>query len=240
VLIQSDAFVTVSTLSAGCGGPGVTMRMRAAGVLLAASVALLACGDDDGGGVGGSDDASAATTASLAATEAASDAASAETASSAATAPAPETTAAATDGDARCDVTITGAVTAEWSSDASGYQAFVFGGWLPNPAPDEVGFFGLNCYDSDFNLVGFLSSDGSVIPMEPATYEITGSFDPPDPIGAEVALLFDDGFWETTSGTLDITDFDDSHIEGTFSLQIEDSSDPSRTAEVAGSFAYSR
>jgi hypothetical protein len=236
------------------------MRMRAACFLLVSGVALLACGgDDDGGGSGaGDDDASAATaataadsvtTAAAAASTAALVAGSSESIAPASAtsappatepAPAPVATAAAANSDARCDVTITGTVTAEWSSDASGYQAFVYGGWLPSPAPDEVGFFGLNCYDSDFNLVGFLSSDGSVIPMEPATYEITGSFDPPDPIGADVALLFDEGFWETTSGTLDITAFDDSRIEGTFSLQIEDSFDPSRTAEVSGSFAHSR
>jgi hypothetical protein len=235
------------------------MRMRAACFMVVSGFALLACGgDDDGADGAGDDDASAATaataadsvtTAAAAASTAALVAGSSESIAPASAtsappatepAPAPVATAAAANSDARCDVTITGTVTAEWSSDASGYQAFVYGGWLPSPAPDEVGFFGLNCYDSDFNLVGFLSSDGSVIPMEPATYEITGSFDPPDPIGADVALLFDEGFWETTSGTLDITAFDDSRIEGTFSLQIEDSFDPSRTAEVSGSFAHSR
>jgi hypothetical protein len=113
------------------------MGMRAAGVLLVAGIAVTACGDDDGGGE--SDGASAATT-TVAVTVAAPQAASAETASGATTAPAsseitvlasvatepPGTglaanaTAAATNGDAQCDVTITGAVTAQWSSDASG------------------------------------------------------------------------------------------------------------------------
>ncbi len=137
---------------------------------------------------------------------------------------------------------ITGDVSAEWTSTASGFQAFVYGGWLGNPGPDDANAFGLNCFDDEFNIVGFASSLGNVSPiqMEPATYEMTGSFDPAAPINAEVALLFDEGLWETTSGVLDIVEFDETHIRGTFSLQVNDSFDPARTAEISGAFAHTR
>ena len=106
--------------------------------------------------------------------------------------------------------------------------------------PEDASAFAANCYDSDFNIVGFVASPGTLIPMEPATYELTGSSDPAAPISADVALLFDEGLWETTSGTLQILEFDDRHIRATFSLAIQDSFDPARTAEVTGEFAHSR
>jgi hypothetical protein len=143
-------------------------------------------------------------------------------------------------GESQCAVTVSGAVTADGTPDASGPQAFVYGGWLSDPAPDDEGAFAVNCFDSDFNIVGFTGSSGAEIPMEPATYELTAAGDPTVPIAAEVALLFDEGLWETTGGTLQILEFDDRHIRAVFSLTIQDGFDPARTAEVTGEFSHSR
>jgi hypothetical protein len=137
-------------------------------------------------------------------------------------------------------VTITGAVSADWTSDASGFQAFVYGGWIANASAEDEHSFGLNCYDADYNIVGFLAPEGTEIPMKPATYELTGSFDPDAPINADVALIFDEGLWEAESGTFEILEFDDAHIRGRFSLAIRDSFDNTRTAEVTGEFAHTR
>ena len=70
-------------------------------------------------------------------------------------------------------------------------QAIVVGDWLADPTPEDAGYFGLNCFDADFNIVGFTSAFGSAISAQPATYQITG--DESDPIGADVAVATDEG-----------------------------------------------
>ena len=245
------------------------MSMRVCIVVLSA-VAVISCGGDDGesGGTAsppaatesaagvvattpatdGGDAGTTETDASsgltvVASMPATTDAASSASPSSAAGSSAAGSSAApapASTGGSQCSVRITGDVSAEWSSDAAGFQAFVYGGWLADPSPEDASAFGLNCYDSDFNIVGFSSTSGTEIPMEPATYELPAGFDPAAPITADVALLFDDGLWQTTSGTLEIVEFDETHIRGTFDLVIADDFDPTRTAEVSGDFAHSR
>ena len=147
---------------------------------------------------------------------------------------------ASSGGSGRCSVRITGAVTAEWTSEASGFQAFVYGGWLAKPSAEDRDAFGLNCYDPDFNIVGFSSTPGMPVPMVPGVHDVGSAGDSGVAVQAEVALLFDDGLWESISGTLDISEFDESHISGTFSLTITDSFDTTRSAEVTGEFAHSK
>ncbi len=221
------------------------MGTRWAYIVLFSGLALVACGEDGSESTNPSP-ASAAQT-NVAPTSAGTPEGTTQPTAAAATVPATTdvresspATAPPSTGASSCSVTITGDVSAEWTSDASGFQAFVYGGWLSNPSPDDANAFGLNCYDSDFNIVGFVSSPGAEIPMRPATYELTDSFDPDAPINADIALLFDEGLWETTSGTLEILTFDDGQIRGRFSLAIHDSFDPTRTAEVVGEFAHSR
>ena len=224
------------------------MRMRTAGTVFVLSLALVSCGDDDSSSTSAAPvtttEASVTATTSIAATtvapaDAASGGASAPpeaTDGSASSAPA---TPAATAGANGCSVSITGDVTAEWTSTISGPQAFVYGGWLTSPSAEDAEAFGLNCYDQDFNIVGFFAPSGVTVPMEPVSYEAVGTPGATNVIPADVALLFDDGLWEATGGTLEIVEFDDSHISGSFSLTIEDSS-TSRTAQVTGEFTHSR
>lgn len=224
------------------------MRIRTAQVVLASGLALASCGGDDDSGSTSpppatSDASDAATTPAGTTGGAPGSTLTAPTtspATGAAVSSSPATTGAATTDGSECSVTITGAVTAEWTSNVSGPQAFVYGGWLTNPSPEDAGFFGVNCYDSDFNIVGFGSQPDTSIPMEPATYQVTRASGSAELITVDVALLFDEGLWETTSGTLEILEFDDAHIRGTFALEIQDSFDPARTADVSGEFAHSR
>ena len=239
----------------------VNVTKRRVVVVLASSLALVACGSDD--------DARSAETAATsvetlatATNSAGADVnesvpETAETAETAATSgdtdATPESvaptvvtsgeqapgTAATGAGGGHCRVTITGAVTDEWTSDASGFQAFVYGGWLADPSEEDKDSFGLNCYDPDYDIVGFSATPGTSVPMAPGVYDIGSAGDSGAPIQADVALLFDDGLWEPISGTLEVTEFDEHHISGTFSLSIEDSFDPTRTAEVTGEFAHS-
>ncbi len=219
------------------------MGMRARGVVLLSALALVACGDDESGS---GTTATAAGTGPVATTPANADEPD-ESAAPAATVPAPTdppissspATAPPSTDASTCNVTITGAVSAEWTSDASGPSAFVYGGWLANPSTEDAGAFGLNCFDSDFNIVGFFAAPDTTVPMEPATFQL-GPDGGETPMAADVALATDDGLWETTSGTLQILEFDAAHIRGTFSLAIRDSFDESRTAEVSGAFAHSR
>ena len=204
---------------------------RAVAVLVVSTLALGACGSDDDSG--SSDTAprpgqsTTANSTSAAATTAPSDG---------------ESTAAAAPGGGQghCSVTITGAVTAEWTSEASGFQAFVFGGWLVNPSAEDKEAFALNCFDADYNIVGFTAAPGTSVPTAPGTYKVASSGDSSAPMQADVALLFDEGLWEAIDGTFQVDEFDDSHVSGMFSLTIQDSGDNTRTAEVTGEFAHSK
>ena len=194
-------------------------------VLSVAILALAACGSDK-------DSGSAGTAATSAADSAATDTAATDTAAVGSPSP------SAAGGD-HCAVTITGAVTRSWTSDESGFQAFVYGGWLVDPSAEDKDAFALNCYDADYNIIGFTSTPGTAIPMTPGAYDIASAAAPGGQLQADVALLFDDGSWDPVGGSLEIVEFDDSHISGTFSVAVKDSFDDSRTAQVTGEFAHS-
>jgi hypothetical protein len=222
------------------------MRRGVASAVLAAGLVLAACGDDDEAdpAAPSADDGTRApvtvpeATSGATAAPAATVAASAGPATTVAAPPASPPAAPPAGGGSECSVTITGAVTAEWTSDRSGPQAIVVGDWLADPSSEDAGYFGLYCFDADFNIVGFTSAFTATIPAQPATYQITGEMG--DPIEADVAVLDDEGLWEPTGGVLEFVEFDDSHVRGTFSFEIEDSFDPTRTAHVEGTFAHTR
>ncbi len=237
--------------------------VRGVCVLALVSVGLVACGgdDDDGADAPTTDVADAADSADTAAAVSATDPAPATDAVDATAAASDPTTAAPTsapseapaatqatasgggdapagDGSDHCSVSITGAVEAEWTNTSTGPAILYVRDWVAGPGAEEEGSFALNCVNTDFSLVGFSDSGTVDIPVEPATYEVTGDF-ASDPIHAEVALLSDEGFWEVTSGTLEFTVFNDSTLVGSFSLTIEDDFDTSRVAQVTGEFSYS-
>jgi hypothetical protein len=235
----SRALLSPDAIAPSSGRP-IAMTTRLTAFVLVSSVALVGCGgDDDESGSSTQPSVDTGEISTVATTSAAGDESPGSTAAST-TAPAtdPPTASSPASGPSHCAVTVTGDVTAEWTSEASGFGAFVYGGWLDNPSPEDASAFGVNCYDTDVNIVGFTASPFTEIPMEPATYELTG--DPGTPISTDMALLSDEGSWELTSGTLEILEFDDRHIRATFSLAMQDSFDPARTAEVTGEFAHSR
>lgn len=210
-------------------------------VLAVAALGVAACGGDDDEGA----DVVATTpvAAEVGAGEVgAGSAPTAPTSIAAASAPAISAVAAGAevvgDGDDGCTVTITGAIDASWSSDATGPQVLVVGDWLANPGPEDAGGFALNCYDEEFNIVGFTSSPIVDVPAQPATFPLSDEVDPP--MSVDVAVLSDEGVWSATSGVLELVEFDDAHVRGTFSFDIADGFDATRVAHVEGNFSYGR
>ncbi|MEQ1702769.1 MAG: hypothetical protein ABMA25_21885 [Ilumatobacteraceae bacterium] len=155
-----------------------------------------------------------------------------------------------------CHVDVTGAVTASWDSPG-GYSAIGYGPWIPagsaGSAPialDET-FFILNCTGTGNNYVGFGPNDLAAIPMTPATYPILpadNAFGGTDAAHVMDVLLGLDGtdtnWGPSAEGTLVITEFDNEHIAGTFSIPITDvlahlTGTSKGDALVTGTFYYS-
>ena len=132
-----------------------------------------------------------------------------------------------------CHVTVVGDINAEWTS-SGGSSSVGYGPWVGSPgvttpigALDES-FFVINCQDSTDNYVGFLSQNEAKIPMEPATYVLPmssstlGSTDT-SPIASLVTFQDSETNWVLMSnGELVITEFDDEHIAGRFTLPVTD------------------
>jgi hypothetical protein len=149
-------------------------------------------------------------------------------------APSGETGAMPTDtGSGSCHVTVTGDVTADWTS-GGGASAVGYGPWVANPGVTTIigaldeSFFVVNCEGPGDNYVGFLTTTDSKIPMEPATYAIAAdasalSGEGGGKIAPLISLDGTDSNWSlATQGEFVITAFDDQHIAGTFSLPMTD------------------
>jgi len=132
-----------------------------------------------------------------------------------------------------CNVTVTGDVTATWAS-GGGSSAIGYGPWLTAPGttsvlgPLDESFFILNCDSNAGNYVGFITNSDVEIPMQPASYPVpvgvtamgTGSA---GPLGTVITLDGTDTNWMLSGdGELVITQFDDHHIAGHFTLPVTD------------------
>lgn len=153
-----------------------------------------------------------------------------------------------------CHVTVTGDVTAEWTSPG-GVSSVGYGPWVGQtagvtmPIDMDEGYFILNCQGEGENYVGFMPVGEAQIPMEPATYTI----EPADNAfgvgegGLMTTLLGLDGtdtnWGPSQAGTLTITEFDADHIAGTFTLTVTDvlaemSGTSKGNAVITGEFEY--
>ena len=153
-----------------------------------------------------------------------------------------------------CHVTVTGDVTAEWTSDG-GAKSVGYGPWIPQAggttaigALDES-FFILNCKGPGESYIGFGPVHKAKIPMQPGTYTIepatnvAGSSEN----GIITAMLGLDGtdtnWGASAQGQLVITAFDDQHIAGTFTIPVTDvltklSGTHKGEAVITGEFDY--
>jgi len=132
-----------------------------------------------------------------------------------------------------CNVTVAGALTSDWT--VPGVSGSVgYGPWIGNPgittamgAIDET-FFILNCADDTGNYVGFMTQNEAKIPMEPATYTISMDSSVLSNTGegtmvSVVTLAGSETNWTLSAdGQLVITEFDEQHIAGTFTLPMTD------------------
>lgn len=161
----------------------------------------------------------------------------------------------ATDGElGYCKVDVTGGVTTSFTGPG-GNAAFGYGPWYPegvNPAAMDVAldetFFILNCIGEGSDFVGFVTNTGESIPMAPGTYVLEPS-DGGLGLSSEGTLTPVIGFtnsatnWGIAAASeLVITEFDDEHIAGTFTLQVADvlAADGAGegTATVTGEFEF--
>jgi len=154
-----------------------------------------------------------------------------------------------------CHVSVTGDVNAEWTSPG-GYSSVGYGPWTPTQpgvtmpmAMDET-FFILNCQGDGENYVGFGPRVDQSIPMQPATYVIEAG---DNVFGASEAGIMtvligldgtDTNWGPSEAGEIVITEFDATHIAGTFRLTVTDvlasiGGTPSKgTAVITGEFNY--
>ena len=131
-----------------------------------------------------------------------------------------------------CHVKVTGVIESEWTTPGGGVTA-AYGHWVPeamqDPATSPENYFVINCTGEGQDYVGFIGSgEGPGVPMQPATYAlpegsigISGGAE--FPVDVLVGLNGPDTVWETGVGaTLTITEFDEDHIAGTFTIPVVD------------------
>jgi len=153
-----------------------------------------------------------------------------------------------------CHVTVTGDVTAEWTAPG-GPSSVGYGPWVGQtagvtmPIDMDAGYFILNCQGDGENYVGFMPVGENEIPMAPGTYTIQpadNAFGASEG-GQMTTLLGLDGtatnWGPSQPGTLVITEFDDQHIAGTFTLQVTDvlahlNGSSKGNAVITGEFEY--
>lgn len=163
-----------------------------------------------------------------------------------------DASAPSTDGGS-CEVTVTGDVTANWTS-GGGTAAVGYGPWFAGGGLDDT-FFILSCIGPGESIISFGANVDSRIPMAPAVYtlsvgsNILGGTDQPDPIHSQVSIDGTDTNWGVREpGTFTIIEFDDAHISGTFDIPVHDSLakivDPNAVgkgnATVTGTFNYTK
>ncbi len=153
-----------------------------------------------------------------------------------------------------CHVRVEGDVTAEWTSPG-GMSAVGYGPWAATTAGTIAGisldesFFILNCQGDGENYVGFGPIGEATVPMQAATYTI----EPGDNVfgasesGMMSVLIGLDGtntnWGPSAQGQLVITEFDEHHIAGTFSVPVTDvlaqmSGTSAGDAVITGEFEY--
>jgi hypothetical protein len=130
-------------------------------------------------------------------------------------------------------VKVTGDVESEWTSNG-GTMAVGYGPWLPesmqDPAyPADETYFIINCIGEGSDYIGFLATgDGPGVPMEATSYNLpvgTGglSAGTQDAVEVIIGLNGPDTVWDTDMGAvLVITEFDEDHIAGTFTVPVVD------------------
>ena len=165
-----------------------------------------------------------------------------------------ETTTTVPAGEDSCTVNVTGDVNTSWTS-GGGYSSVNYGAWIPpsggsTPIALDDTFFVINCTGPGASYVGFAPSVGSHIPYEPATYTLPASDNlfggSSTPSVMEVLMGLDgtDTNWgPSAEGTLVITEFDENHIAGTFTIPIKDvlghlNEVDKGTAMITGEFNY--
>ncbi len=154
-----------------------------------------------------------------------------------------------------CNVKVTGDINAEWTS-GGGYSAVGYGPWIPaeaaagSPFATDETFFILNCQSAGANYVGFGPVAEFPIPMQPASYVIgagDNAFGASESGQISVLITFEGS--ETNWGPVEdgqfiITEFDENHIAGTFSVTVTDvladlGGNPSEgTATITGEFNF--
>lgn len=147
-----------------------------------------------------------------------------------------------------CTVQVEGDVTAEWTSPG-GYDALNMGYWLgeDNPLAEDAMYWIVNCIGPGTSALNLLAVDDVTeadIPFGPKTLTVRAGLEGDGELTQLLVLDGDDAVWELESpGVVDVTDFDDEHIAGTFELRYRDqladvTGDPERHITVTGSFDY--
>ncbi|HUC32850.1 MAG TPA: hypothetical protein VMS14_05565 [Ilumatobacteraceae bacterium] len=147
-----------------------------------------------------------------------------------------------------CNVKVTGDVESEWTTPGGGITA-AYGLWFPesmrDPSTPPENYFVINCTGEGSDYVGFVATgDGPGVPMQAATYTLpegTGGLaaGPDDPVDVIIGLNGPNNMsvWDTGPGaTLVITEFDENHIAGTFTIPVIDNNAGTGTATITGEF----
>ena len=154
-----------------------------------------------------------------------------------------------------CHVDITGDVTASFDSPG-GFSNISYGAWIPASngtvggiAHDDT-FFIMNCQGPNDQLVSVSIGLGQHLPMSPASYPIRkadnhfGGYDSNPPVVQASPFIGGDFSWAISAESVfTITEFDESHIAGTFQFYVSEAQYfgttdalPAKTAVITGTF----